>query len=177
MLLSGGGYQHGISNGGSCVFCGTDTDKPTRCAVPQPDRRCIPHSPAKVPVSGQLLYDRLVSKEVCNAKARVLRGNSHHGQVTTTYLSNLERIVKRCVLACRFAAWPQEALNSVAHHFLDAVDLSEATKTGVVDVCVDMQQRVRDLTVRYRSEAGRFYYITPTSYLELINTFKVTMFS
>lgn len=73
----------------------------------------------------------------------------------------------------RFVAWPQEALKSVARHFLDAVDMEEAVKAGVVDVCVDMQQRARDMAERYRSEMGRFYYVTPTSYLELINTFKV----
>lgn len=73
----------------------------------------------------------------------------------------------------RFVAWPQEALKSVARHFLDAVDMEETVKAGVVDVCVDMQQRARDMAERYRTEMGRFYYVTPTSYLELINTFKV----
>ncbi len=52
--------------------------------------------------------------------------------------------------------------------------MEETIKAGVVDVCVDMQQRARDMAERYRSEMGRFYYVTPTSYLELINTFKVT---
>lgn len=51
--------------------------------------------------------------------------------------------------------------------------MEESVKAGVVDVCVDMQQRARDMAERYRSEMGRFYYVTPTSYLELINTFKV----
>lgn len=51
--------------------------------------------------------------------------------------------------------------------------MEETIKAGVVDVCVDMQQRARDMAERYRSEMGRFYYVTPTSYLELINTFKV----
>lgn len=74
----------------------------------------------------------------------------------------------------RFIPWPQEALKSVACHFLDAVDMEESVKAGVVDVCVDMQQRARDMAERYRSEMGRFYYVTPTSYLELINTFKVS---
>lgn len=75
----------------------------------------------------------------------------------------------------RFVAWPQEALKSVARHFLDAVDMEKTIKAGVVDVCVDMQQRARDMAERYRSEMGRFYYVTPTSYLELINTFKVNV--
>lgn len=77
------------------------------------------------------------------------------------------------LLNFRFTAWPSEALRSVARHFLDAVDVEEKTKAGIVDICVDMQQTARDMTERYRNEMGRYYYITPTSYLELINTFKV----
>ena len=38
-------------------------------------------------------------------------------------------------------------------------------------ICVDMQQRVRELTQRYLFELRRHYYVTPTSYLILIKTF------
>lgn len=38
-------------------------------------------------------------------------------------------------------------------------------------VCVDMQERVRQLTDRYKTELRRYYYVTPTSYLILIKTF------
>jgi dynein heavy chain len=34
-----------------------------------------------------------------------------------------------------------------------------------------MQERARQLTVKYRSEMQRYYYVTPTSYLILIKTF------
>ena len=35
-----------------------------------------------------------------------------------------------------------------------------------------MQQRVTSLSTRFLIELRRYYYVTPTSYLELINTFK-----
>ena len=38
-------------------------------------------------------------------------------------------------------------------------------------ICVDMQERARQLTVKYRTEMQRYYYVTPTSYLILIKTF------
>lgn len=53
--------------------------------------------------------------------------------------------------------------------------MDEGIETGVVDVCVDMQQRAKDMAGRYQSEMGRHSYVTPTSYLELINCFKVTI--
>ncbi|CAM9231099.1 unnamed protein product, partial [Hapterophycus canaliculatus] len=93
------------------------------------------------------------------------------GDAFRTRLRMFPSLVNCCTIDW-FVAWPQEALKSVARHFLDAVDMEETVKAGVVDVCVDMQQRARDMAERYRSEMGRFYYVTPTSYLELINTFK-----
>lgn len=52
------------------------------------------------------------------------------------------------------------------------MDMGDKTLAGVVEVCVAMQSSVFHLAGRYEREAGRFYYVTPTSYLELINAFK-----
>mmetsp|Transcript_49836 Transcript_49836/g.161224 ORF Transcript_49836/g.161224 Transcript_49836/m.161224 type:complete len:2909 (-) Transcript_49836:280-9006(-) len=71
-----------------------------------------------------------------------------------------------------FHEWPKEALQSVANYFLKSLDMTDKTRDGVVDVCVAMQSSVYQLAGRYQAEAGRFYYVTPTSYLELINAFK-----
>ena len=68
--------------------------------------------------------------------------------------------------------WPQEALRSVANHFLDKVEMSKELKRGVGDICVQMQQTASEMTKTFRKEMGRHYYVTPTSYLALINTFK-----
>jgi hypothetical protein len=50
-------------------------------------------------------------------------------------------------------------------------------KAGVVDVCVNMQEKASNMSRRFLSEMGRHYYVTPTSYLELINTFKSLLHS
>lgn len=70
-----------------------------------------------------------------------------------------------------FLPWPKEALQSVAEHFLNNVELEENERTGIISICVDMQERVSDLTLRYYHELKRYYYVTPTSYLVLIKTF------
>jgi dynein heavy chain len=51
-------------------------------------------------------------------------------------------------------------------------ELDEKYKEGVVKLCVDMQQRVRELSSRLYQEVRQYYYVTPTSYLELLSTFK-----
>jgi len=52
------------------------------------------------------------------------------------------------------------------------VNLTPAIKDGIIDVCVDMQERVNELSKEYMSSLRRFNYVTPTSYLELIKLFR-----
>ena len=93
------------------------------------------------------------------------------GESFRTRLRMFPALVNCCTIDW-FTEWPEEALRSVANFFLASVDLDAQIKSGVVDVCVDMQVRVVTLSRRYLAEMGRHYYVTPTSYLELINTFK-----
>lgn len=44
-------------------------------------------------------------------------------------------------------------------------------RDGLTEIVVDMQLRVTNLTIRYREELRKYYYVTPTSYLELLGTF------
>ena len=69
-----------------------------------------------------------------------------------------------------FLPWPSDALKSVAEQFLSKVE-DLPMKDGIVAICVDMQERVRQLSQRYLFELRRYYYVTPTSYLILIKTF------
>lgn len=78
--------------------------------------------------------------------------------------------IVNCTTIDWFLPWPKEALKSVAEHFLDEIELDN--REGIVKICVDMQERVTNTSIRYLQELRRYYYVTPTSYLELIKTFK-----
>jgi len=80
--------------------------------------------------------------------------------------------IVNCCTIDWFMEWPEEALRGVATHFLQKVDLAQDVFSGVVEICVRMQESVFELTDRFRREVQRHYYVTPTSYLELINSFK-----
>jgi dynein heavy chain len=71
-----------------------------------------------------------------------------------------------------FLPWPKEALQSVAEYFLNPSKIDLDNREGIIKICVDMQERVSQLTQRYYQELKRFYYVTPTSYLVLIKTFQ-----
>ena len=74
--------------------------------------------------------------------------------------------------ARRFTAWPQDALQSTAERYLANSELPEALRPAIGAQCMLFHAGVRDLTVRFKREAKRHFYVTPTSYLELLNVYK-----
>ncbi len=45
----------------------------------------------------------------------------------------------------------------------------EVLRKGLINICVDMQMRVTRLRNRYEQQLRRYYYVTPTSYLQLLS--------
>ncbi|KAK7898572.1 hypothetical protein WMY93_019425 [Mugilogobius chulae] len=74
-----------------------------------------------------------------------------------------------------FHAWPNDALEMVAHKFLEDVELEDDVRREVVEMCKTFQTSVRDMSEQYFSRLRRHNYVTPTSYLELILTFKTLL--
>lgn len=74
-----------------------------------------------------------------------------------------------------FDEWPQEALCSVAERLL--VDIEPNLPKELVEklpsLCVDVHSTITDLAAAYWDELRRRYYVTPTSYLEFIETYKM----
>merc|ERR1719271_1115954 len=70
-----------------------------------------------------------------------------------------------------FMDWPADALTAVAVQFLSKIEMEEEVMKNVVKIMVDCQLVVTELTDRHNTEAKRHFYVTPSSYLELINSF------
>ncbi|KAM3134228.1 hypothetical protein pb186bvf_013648 [Paramecium bursaria] len=79
-----------------------------------------------------------------------------------------------CTTIDWFLPWPEEALRSTADTvFIKDLKITDNNlRAGLVDIAVDMQLRISELTKRFYNELRRYYYVTPTSYLELLATFK-----
>ncbi|XP_069141245.1 dynein axonemal heavy chain 3-like isoform X4 [Argopecten irradians] len=71
-----------------------------------------------------------------------------------------------------FKAWPEDALELVANKFLDDVEMSQEVREETVVMCKHFHESVRALSEKYYDILRRRNYVTPTSYLELIKTFK-----
>jgi dynein heavy chain len=71
-----------------------------------------------------------------------------------------------------FQAWPDDALLAVSTHFLADVELTEKERDACIRMCQEFHMSTQNLSMEFFRRLGRHNYVTPTSYLELINTFK-----
>ena len=93
------------------------------------------------------------------------------GGTFRTRLRKFPSLVNCCTIDW-FQAWPEDALEIVAQRFLEDVELSGDHREGVVHLCKNFHESTRMLSHKFERELGRHNYVTPTSYLELINTYK-----
>jgi dynein heavy chain len=107
----------------------------------------------------------------CKQNLHVVLCMSPIGDAFRTRLRMFPALVNCCTIDW-FTEWPEDALRTVAVSFLSELEMEEPVRAGLVNVCVQMQSLVTEMSYRYKAEMGRFYYVTPTSYLELISTFR-----
>jgi dynein heavy chain len=62
-------------------------------------------------------------------------------------------------------------LKEVAMHFLKEGHMVDRTER-ISNVCVGLHTSVQDETVVYALETGKYYYVTPLSYMKLLSTFE-----
>ncbi|XP_028395151.1 dynein heavy chain 3, axonemal-like isoform X1 [Dendronephthya gigantea] len=74
-----------------------------------------------------------------------------------------------------FQAWPEDALEMVANKFLEEVEMADNVRNECVWMCKYFHESVRKTSERYYDVLRRHNYVTPTSYLELILTFKALL--
>ena len=96
------------------------------------------------------------------------------GDALRTRLRKFPSLVNCCTIDW-FQSWPDDALTIVARRFLDDVEMNDKIKENCVNMCKEFHQSSRALSVRFFSILQRHNYVTPTSYLELISTYKTLL--
>ncbi|XP_021099656.1 dynein heavy chain 1, axonemal isoform X2 [Heterocephalus glaber] len=97
------------------------------------------------------------------------------GEVFRARLRQFPSLVNCCTIDW-FNEWPAEALESVAATFLNEIpDLASSFEVieGLIQICVYIHQSVSKKCVEYLAELARHNYVTPKSYLELLNIFSI----
>ena len=93
------------------------------------------------------------------------------GDAFRTRLRKFPSLVACCTIDW-FQSWPDDALQAVAARFLEDIEMSDERRKASVKLCQEFHKSTRELSEKFQIELQRHNYVTPTSYLELIATFK-----
>jgi dynein heavy chain len=102
---------------------------------------------AGLPLTKVALYSYFVKRVLANLHFSICM--SPLGEAFRTRLRNFPSLVNNCTIDF-FAAWPEEALRSVAKNTLDTIDMgSDEVKEGIVQMCGRIHQSVEVASQRY----------------------------
>ena len=93
------------------------------------------------------------------------------GEAFRERLRQFPSLVNCCTINW-YQQWPDDALEAAAAKFLADVDVTDKVRADVTAMCKTFHKDVRALSDEFRDRMGRYNYVTPTSYLELISMFK-----
>ena len=99
------------------------------------------------------------------------------GDAFRTRLRQFSSLVNCCTIDW-FQAWPEDALEAVASSFLSSVELeTDQIRGAIVSTCKYFHQSTVALSTKYLRALSRHNYATPTSYLELLSSYKTLLAS
>uniref|UniRef100_A0A8C5P1M0 Dynein axonemal heavy chain 7 n=1 Tax=Jaculus jaculus TaxID=51337 RepID=A0A8C5P1M0_JACJA len=110
----------------------------------------------------------------CRNQLHVVLAMSPIGDAFRIRLRKFPALVNCCTIDW-FQSWPEDALEAVASRFLEEIEMSEEIRNGCIDMCKSFHTSTISLSTSFYNELQRYNYVTPTSYLELISTFKLLL--
>ncbi|XP_053328214.1 dynein axonemal heavy chain 7 [Spea bombifrons] len=110
----------------------------------------------------------------CRDQLHVVLAMSPIGDAFRNRLRKFPALVNCCTIDW-FQTWPEDALQAVATRFLEDIEMSDDIRNGCIDMCKSFHTSTMALSEKFRHELQRYNYVTPTSYLELISTFKTLL--
>ncbi|KAK0094203.1 hypothetical protein PV326_011565 [Microctonus aethiopoides] len=109
--------------------------------------------------------------QVAREQLHVVVAMSPMGDSFRTRIRKFPALVNCCTIDW-FQPWPEDALLAVATTFLGEMQLPDDERIACIDMCQYFHTSTQNLSKEFLRRARRHNYVTPTSYLELINTFK-----
>jgi dynein heavy chain len=124
----------------------------------------------KAEMSSATIYNYFISRVKRNL--HIVLCFSPIGENFRRRMRQFNSLVNCCTIDY-FQAWPDDALEAVADKNLrDITFEDESTRTAIIAICKQFHQSAAVLSNRFLSTLGRYNYITPTSYLELLLQYK-----
>ncbi|XP_031701028.1 dynein heavy chain 12, axonemal isoform X2 [Anarrhichthys ocellatus] len=110
----------------------------------------------------------------CRENLHIVVAFSPIGNAFRNRLRQFPSLINCCTIDW-FQPWPEEALERVANSFLGSLEMCENERQEVIPICKTFHTSAKQLSQRFLSELGRYNYVTPTSYLELIAAFRLLL--
>uniref|UniRef100_A0A8C7PT98 Dynein axonemal heavy chain 7 n=1 Tax=Oncorhynchus mykiss TaxID=8022 RepID=A0A8C7PT98_ONCMY len=112
--------------------------------------------------------------ERCRSQLHVVLAMSPIGDTFRSRLRRFPALINCCTIDW-FQSWPEDALQAVASRFLEDIEMTDESRMGCINMCKSFHTSTIELSACFLSELQRHNYVTPTSYLELISTFKALL--
>ncbi|XP_038073413.1 dynein heavy chain 6, axonemal-like isoform X3 [Patiria miniata] len=131
---------------------------------------------AEIPDTREAVYQFFIQR--VRSRLHVVLATSPAGDAFRQRCRTHPSLVNCCTLDW-FDEWSEEAMLRVAHVYLGQVDFQGISgdqdpvnlKDNIAHVCVDIHKDITHQTVKYYEEMRRHFYITPSSYLNLIQLY------
>jgi len=112
--------------------------------------------------------------ERCRKNTSVVLCFSPIGDAWRSRLRQFPSLVNCCTIDW-YTEWPADALVAVARKSLGEIEMEDNVRDMCVDMCSIFHSETATLAVSFKEQLKRIYYATPTSFLELIQTFRTLL--
>ncbi|KAJ3373477.1 Dynein heavy chain 3, axonemal [Kappamyces sp. JEL0680] len=140
-----------------------------KAAVVEQVRNALVKDGFKGEMSPAALYNQFIGR--CKENLHVVLCMSPIGEAFRNRLRMFPSLVNCCTIDW-FQVWPEDALDMVAVKFLEDIEMEPPVRKSVIEMCKTFHVGTRQLSLKYYENLRRHNYVTPTSYLELIQTYK-----
>lgn len=130
--------------------------------IAKAEGKCADGTPAQ-------LFAFFVDK--CKKNLHIVLCFSPIGEALRSRIRNFPSLVN-CTTIDWFSEWPPDALDSVAQKFLSEIEMEPKVREQCAYMVKYFHQTTVDSSIKFLNNLKRHYYVTPTSYLEMIYTFK-----
>ncbi|KAJ3181585.1 Dynein heavy chain 7, axonemal [Gaertneriomyces sp. JEL0708] len=115
------------------------------------------------------LYQLFVER--CRENLHICLCMSPVGDAFRNRLRKFPSLINCCTIDW-FTDWPDDALGAVATKFLSEVEMDDIVRKHVVDMCKYLHESTRAQSAKFLTINKRHNYVTATSFIMLIRTFK-----
>ncbi|ESO02212.1 hypothetical protein HELRODRAFT_65497 [Helobdella robusta] len=115
------------------------------------------------------LYSFYVNR--CRENMSIILTVSPIGNAFRNRLRQFPSLINCCTIDW-FHSWPEDALERVAYKFLENINMTNENRKSTVHICKYFHTYAEEMTIKFLASEGRRTYVTPTSYLQLLQLVK-----